>query len=281
MKQCFWVTIIFFFLIIFSAGLPAQEDIEGSSDHPLLSRMNNFYISDYEVSSYDSHAFYDAEDNEYIIEGKKWIIEYSLKEGFEPPGQLKVRKNYINAVKEIGGTILFERGVCMKVAHDDKETWIDLWVSSDGSDYRLTLVERKVMEQEVTADPNAMTEDLRFTGRTIIYGIYFDFDSAKVKRESEPTFRAIAEVLNSDISLKVYVVGHTDMTGSLDYNLSLSSQRAEAVVEKLVNEYGIVPDRMEARGVGPLCPVSTNLTEDGRRLNRRVELVQKIRSEKQ
>lgn len=57
MKQCFWVTIIYFFLMIFCAGLLAQEDIEGSSDHPLLSRMNNFYISAYEVSSYDSHAF--------------------------------------------------------------------------------------------------------------------------------------------------------------------------------------------------------------------------------
>lgn len=271
--------VLFYFVFLLSALSSvsfSQQDVAGSRDHPLLSRMDNFYISSYRYFKYDSHEFYDAEDNEYVIEGQKWVIEYTLLEGYEAPGQLKVEKNHINAVKEIGGTILYERGVTMKVIHEDKEAWIDLWVSSDGSDYRLTIVEKKVMEQEVTADPEAMAGDIESTGRTVIYGIYFDFDSAEIKPESEPTFQAIAEMLRDHPTLKVYVVGHTDMTGTLDYNLNLSKNRAHAVVQKLVNEYGISGERLRARGVGPLCPVTTNQTEEGRKQNRRVELVQII-----
>lgn len=269
-----------FLLSVSFAVLYSQEDVEGSMDHPLLSRMNNFYISSYEFFKYDSYEFYDEEDNEYVIEGQKWVIEYTLKEGYESPGQLKVRKNHINAVKKIGGTILYEQGVTMKVIHEDKEAWIDLWVSSDGSDYRLTIVETKTMEQEVTADPKAMAGDIKSTGRAVVYGIYFDFDSAVIKPESEPTLQAIAEMLKDHPSLNVYVVGHTDMTGTLEYNLNLSENRANAVVQKLIQDYGISTARLQAKGVGPLSPVSTNQTEQGRKQNRRVELVQIISSKK-
>lgn len=268
--------LIFISLFCLIAGLAfsQEEDVEGSQDHPLLSRMENFYISGYEEFEYESHDFYDAEDNEYIIEGHKWVIEYTLKEGFTSPGQLKVRRNYINAVKEIGGTILFDQGVYMKIATDNKETWIEVWASSDGSDYRLTIVERTIMEQEVAADPDALAGDIKASGRAKVYGIYFDLDSHEIKPESDPTLQAIADMLKANSSLKIYIVGHTDMTGQLDYNMELSLRRAESVVDALVNTHGIAAGRLQAQGVGPLSPVSTNNTEEGRKLNRRVELVE-------
>jgi outer membrane protein OmpA-like peptidoglycan-associated protein len=262
------------FCLITGLAFSQEEDVEGSQDHPLLSRMENFYISGYEEFEYESHDFYDAEDNEYVIEGHKWVIEYTLKEGFTPPGQLKVRRNYINAIKEIGGTILFDQGVYMKVATDNKETWIEVWVSSNSQDYRLTIVERTIMEQEVAADPDALAGDIKASGRAKVYGIYFDLDSHEIKPESNPTLQAIADMLNANESLKIYVVGHTDMTGQLDYNMELSLRRAESVVDALVNTHGIAADRLQAQGAGPLCPVSTNNTDEGRKLNRRVELVE-------
>jgi outer membrane protein OmpA-like peptidoglycan-associated protein len=268
------IIFISLFCLITGLAFSQEEDVEGSQDHPLLSRMENFYISGYEEFEYESHDFYDAEDNEYIIEGHKWVIEYTLKEGLTPPGQLKVRRNYINAIKEIGGTILFDKGVYMKVATNNKETWIEVWASSDGSDYRLTIVERTIMEQEVAADPAALAGDIRTSGRAKVYGIYFDLDSHEIKPESDPTLQAIADMLNANESLKIYVVGHTDMTGQLDYNMELSRRRAESVVDALVNSHGIAADRLQAQGVGPLSPVSTNNTEEGRKLNRRVELVE-------
>ncbi|RKY96340.1 MAG: OmpA family protein, partial [Ignavibacteriae bacterium] len=75
-------------------------------------------------------------------------------------------------------------------------------------------------------------------------------------------------------SLKLYVVGHTDMTGEFDYNVGLSLKRANAVIKSLVSEYGIAAERLAGKGAGPLCPIGSNKNEDGRKLNRRVELVE-------
>jgi outer membrane protein OmpA-like peptidoglycan-associated protein len=265
------------FLLFSLTAAPAisqEQDASGGKDHPLLSRLSGFYIWSYEEIEYGSEDFYDAEDIEFVVAGHKWVIEYSLKEGIEPPGQLKVQQNYVNAVREIGGEILDETGVYMKVAKEGRETWIGLWVSSDGSDYRLTIVERSVMEQEVVADPDALAGDITRSGHAAVYGILFDLDSYVIKPESEPTLQAIAEMLVANPALKLYLVGHTDMTGSLDYNMDLSGQRAQAVADVLVERFNISADRLAAKGVGPLCPVSTNRTEEGRRMNRRVDLVE-------
>ncbi|MGC3999553.1 MAG: OmpA family protein [Anaeromyxobacter sp.] len=81
-------------------------------------------------------------------------------------------------------------------------------------------------------------------------------------------------MLKADPALRVYVVGHTDNTASLDLNLKLSQARAEAVVQALVAKQGIDAGRMVGRGAGPIAPVASNATEEGRARNRRVELVQ-------
>ena len=85
----------------------------------------------------------------------------------------------------------------------------------------------------------------------------------------------VAELLNTRSDLKLYVVGHTDMQGSLSHNMSLSEGRAKSVVTELVSNHGIAADRLEGKGVGPLAPVATNAQEGGRAQNRRVVLVQK------
>ena len=86
---------------------------------------------------------------------------------------------------------------------------------------------------------------------------------------------AIADMLNANKSLKLYVVGHTDMTGGFDYNVGLSLKRADAVVKALVSNYGIAAQRLAGKGAGPLSPVGSNKNESGRKLNRRVELVER------
>ena len=72
---------------------------------------------------------------------------------------------------------------------------------------------------------------------------------------------------------KVYLVGHTDNQGRLDYNLTLSQRRAEAVVQLLVRDFGVPAERMIPKGLASLAPVASNATEEGRAKNRRVELV--------
>jgi outer membrane protein OmpA-like peptidoglycan-associated protein len=189
---------------------------------------------------------------------------------------LKIRKNYVNAVKKIGGIVLSEGSrTYMRGPKEGKETWIELNLATTttGDNYSLTVVEKTAMEQEVAAHARPMATDIKETGHVAIYGIYFDHDSYHMEPESAPTLKAIAEMFKTNSMLNICVVGHTDMTGELEYNMRLSSERAQAVVDALVNEYGIPSNRLKAKGVGPLSPVSTNRTEEGKRLNRRVELV--------
>ena len=83
----------------------------------------------------------------------------------------------------------------------------------------------------------------------------------------------VARLLKERSDLRVFVVGHTDMQGSLDHNMNLSRERARAVVVVLANDYGIAESRLEGHGVGPLAPQASNASDGGRALNRRVVLV--------
>jgi OmpA-OmpF porin, OOP family len=79
--------------------------------------------------------------------------------------------------------------------------------------------------------------------------------------------------LKADPNLKLHVVGHTDNTGIFSENMRLSMDRAVAVVNALVSQFSVNAARLNACGDGPTSPVASNDTEDGRALNRRVELV--------
>ena len=84
----------------------------------------------------------------------------------------------------------------------------------------------------------------------------------------------MARFLKTHTDTSVFVTGHTDNKGTLDYNLSLSGRRASAVATRLSTRYGISADRLVARGLAQLAPLATNDTEEGRAKNRRVEMVQ-------
>lgn len=100
---------------------------------------------------------------------------------------------------------------------------------------------------------------------------YFPRMPGDLKPESEPTLNEIAKLLNQNPNLKLYVVGHTDNVGDIAYNMKLSQARADSVVKK----YGIDANCLTPYGVGPLAPVTSNKTEEGRAKNRRVELVER------
>jgi OmpA-OmpF porin, OOP family len=109
-------------------------------------------------------------------------------------------------------------------------------------------------------------------GRVAFYGLYFDFDKASIKPESAPQLDEMISFLKTDPALRVYVVGHTDNKGELDYNLKLSTARAKAVVDALAGA-GINAGRLVAKGLGPLAPLAANTSAEGQAKNRRVELV--------
>jgi outer membrane protein OmpA-like peptidoglycan-associated protein len=129
------------------------------------------------------------------------------------------------------------------------------------------------MNQDVVANAASLAGSIKDAGKVAIYGIYFDTAKAVIKPESEPSLKEIAKMLQTDPKLKVYIVGHTDNVGTFDSNMKLSKDRADAVVKALAGKYNIGATRLQAGGVGPLSPAASNLTEEGRAKNRRVELV--------
>jgi len=191
------------------------------------------------------------------------------------PGELKIRRNIQEALKEIGGNVVFDddfnRASTIVLQKDGKETWIE--VRSLDKMYRLTTVEKQAMQQEVVASAEVMGNDIHATGHVSVYGIYFDTAKSDIKPESDAAIAEIAKLLQNNAALKLYVVGHTDNVGSFDANMQLSRNRAESVIKELVAKHRIAADRLKPHGVSSLAPVASNDTEDGKQKNRRVELV--------
>lgn len=107
---------------------------------------------------------------------------------------------------------------------------------------------------------------------TMPEGILFDIDSAAIRAGLQSDLRALASNLNQYPATGVEVVGHTDNTGSAAYNQDLSTRRAQAVAGVLL-EAGVAPSRVRSLGRGESAPIATNLTPEGRRQNRRVEVI--------
>jgi len=250
----------------------AQQDDPGCKDHPMFTRLSDFYIDSCETSDYDSHEFMDKEENEIVFEGRKTRIGYCLKEGGKSKAFLEIWRNYANALAKLGGTVEFTAPYVanLHLLKDGKEVWVHLG-DSGGDCYTLTIVEKTAMVQEITA--NEMLDALNSQG-FIALDIHFDVDKAVIKPESQPIVDQIAALLKGSPQLAVSIEGHTDNTGAAAHNKTLSQQRAEAVVAALVKQ-GIDAKRMTAVGWGQEKPVADNRSEEGRAKNRRVEIVKK------
>jgi outer membrane protein OmpA-like peptidoglycan-associated protein len=118
-----------------------------------------------------------------------------------------------------------------------------------------------------------MRAALETSGHVDIHSILFDFDKDTLKPESNETIAQIARLLEASPQLRLAIVGHTDDQGGRDYNLALSRRRAAAVLAALVGGHRVDPKRLTSRGEGLSRPIAPNDTEDGRALNRRVELL--------
>lgn len=149
------------------------------------------------------------------------------------------------------------------------------WASSENNRtfYELITLEAEPMEMDMVTAADIGT-GLSIQGRIAIYSIFFDIGKSEVKGESADALKAIAEYLNSNKAQRVLVVGHTDNTGDFELNIKLSGERAEAVIEKLVDEYAVDRNQLKPYGIGSVSPVTSNSTEVGRAKNRRVEIVE-------
>jgi flagellar motor protein MotB len=257
----------------------AESDVEGSKDPSLFTRMPGWYINQYEENEFASYDFTGDKGVTVSVEGHKVKVSYTWDGSNKKPSSLQVIRNYENAMKKVGGTVQYRTGsdfITLKLVKNGKETWAEIASEVDAGwgGYILTIVEKDVMVQEVTANAASMSADIKATGHAAVYGINFDADKADIRPDAAAAIAEIAKLLKQDPGLKVFVVGHTANVGDVGTSLRLSQARAEAVAKALTITYGIPAARLSSFGAGPYCPLSTNLTEEGRAKNRRVELVQ-------
>ncbi len=129
-------------------------------------------------------------------------------------------------------------------------------------------------QDQCPGTPKGLTVDERgcphFIG--VLEGVNFEYNSDRLTKKAMKILDDVAKKLIAYPNLKVVVVGHTDSTGSREYNQKLSLRRARAVARYLVSK-GVDPDRLRYAGKGEDEPRASNATPQGRALNRRVELV--------
>lgn len=170
------------------------------------------------------------------------------------------------------------RHVRGKLTGDDGDRNADMYVLDDPANP--LLLQFRVGEDSMTVVridwPDASTAKkmeaaLAARKPVDVYGIYFAYNSADLRPQSDSTLDAIASMMKRDPAWKLTVTGHTDNVGGDASNLALSQRRSASVKAALVAR-GIAADRLATGGAGSASPKATNATLVGRAQNRRVEL---------
>jgi outer membrane protein OmpA-like peptidoglycan-associated protein len=266
-------------LILATNLYAAQSDNAKCKDHPLFTRMPDSWIYNCDHKQFDGRDFKIVKGKTIEtlhVEGQLWWLTYYPQSDIKSkPSELQIRRNFENAIQKLGGTLVGTTNnnrQIYKLAKDGKEIWVEVWAEFTGK-YGFTIIQKEAMAQDVVANAEVFSNDIKTTGHAAVYGIYFDTGKSTIKAESVAAIAQVAKLLKSDPNLKVHIEGHTDNVGNVDSNIKLSQSRAEAVIQALVNNNGIAAARLRPFGCGQFAPVTTNDTEEGRAKNRRVELV--------
>jgi OOP family OmpA-OmpF porin len=289
-------------------GASAQtRDVPGAKDYPGIGRFGGSVITGYQVKDFDATRlqaapFKDGKPaDERKPEGRITRIAYRTTPG---PSIVEVARNFETQLEKAGFETLIacDTDVCGGIPFSEavdslpapqmwvdgfsfhyyaghkpdggRETYVTVLVSKNNDDVTAQLIVAQIGEiANKMVDAAAMAKGLGEKGHIALYGIYFDTDKAVLKPESKPMLEEIAKLLRTETQLHVVIVGHTDSQGAYDYNMDLSRRRAEAIAAELVKSFQIAKARLRTAGVGFLAPVGSNANEDGRALNRRVELV--------
>ena len=285
--------------VLLTAAVHAAEQ-----DHPLLSRYPGSELTKAETKDFGTYTMIvgkPADGMQFVgktLEGRLTRIVYTNP---ADRSTLEIYRNYRQALEKAGAEIVWScedatcgpaytrsawnqfnglfaaadgepRYLAATLTQGDTQAWVAVMVGKRRT--QVDVVEITAMDTGLVAvDPKVLAQSLADTGSARIYGIHFDVDKADIQPKSKPALDAIAALLKAQPALSIFVVGHTDATGTLAHNMALSAARAKSVVAALTGQYGIAAARLDPHGVGPLAPVATNATDAGRQLNRRVELV--------
>jgi len=166
-----------------------------------------------------------------------------------------------------------------KGVKDSLDVYVNLYIAKGGN-YGKTfvIVNQSVIEvlplELGLVIANNIAQNIEVTGYSRFYDIHFESGSATINANSDEQIKQIAEYLNTHKDKKFYMVGHTDNVGDFASNMTLSENRAKAVINVLISKYSVDASQLKAYGVANLSPVTSNKTDGGKERNRRVEIVE-------
>lgn len=286
----------------------SDKDAKNSADHPMLSRVPGAYIQEYITHGFNQTIVLAGDNDKTLeLEGKVTDISYLLPRTYS---EFEIDANYLHALTKLGFTEVYN---CIGKTCGDEDklkTKIALH-SAIGSEesqfYRLYKLDRaegvgdvyamvyvigfsgrlsaeiRIIEEttlnnnRVGIDLQGLTDEITKTGHVALDGLLFKYDSDELLPEAYPIVEVVAQYLQTHPKQLFYVVGHSDDQGSQAYNQTLSEKRATAIKNRLIKQFSIAAQQVEAKGVGEYSPIANNLDKAGQQQNRRVELV--IRSD--
>jgi len=181
------------------------------------------------------------------------VSRLSAKQGFQKVAGFQLERNKNNQLVHLEPT---------------EARWLKIVITSNWGNEEYTEL-GKLGVFDDGSRPMDIAEELKNKGFIDIYGIYFDFGSARLKAESTPVLERIVKYLKDNPAVKLMIEGHTDSIGDAKKNQLLSEDRAKAVVTALV-ALGVDQAALSAAGFGAGQPVGDNKTITGRAQNRRV-----------
>ncbi|MGN7727061.1 DUF4892 domain-containing protein [Luteimonas sp. 22616] len=290
----------------------SDDGAAGGADHPLVPRYEGARMIRRESDAFTDYPLRTGKaraTGTRTLEGALTRLTY---EGPRDRSVLEVFRNYEAVLRQAGFETLYSctraecgdirkeiesgerymllwgagdhRYLAAKLPRREGDAYVALYVTRNGGGgpakgramVQLDVIEARPMEDRmVVVDADTLRGDLARDGRATLYGIQFDFDRDTLQPGSAAQIGEIAGLLRHSPALAIRVVGHTDGKGASDYNMALSQRRATRIVDALAREHGIARGRMDAVGVGATEPVASNDTEEGRALNRRVEIVER------
>jgi len=164
--------------------------------------------------------------------------------------------------------------IAAKYEDDDNLYYVVIYIIDKGWG---TMINQDIIKTKkpdlgsVTAQ--VLTEKIDKKGHLALDGIFFETGKTTLTTQSDAALKNIAEYLNAHKDKKFFIVGHTDNVGDFASNMTLSENRAKAVMEALTTKYAVDANQLKAYGVANLSPVTANATDEGKAKNKRVEIV--------
>mgnify|MGYP002620844502 CR=1 FL=1 len=284
-------------------GAAAAAEADPGGDHPLIVPYAGSNLRQRQFAAYDEYqrivGFEQRQNRTERLEGRLTRLRYDNPRG---RSTLEIERNYREALAARGFRVEYEcqrREACGSTAnpgwntingmnvgiagdlryftgrmrHGDDEVYVAVAVNPQIT--YVHVLEAAAMDTGMVAvDAAVLASALERDGKVTLEGIYFDTGRDTLQPESDPALDQVAQLMLLQPELGLLIVGHTDSVGNAEANQQLSLRRATRVRDALVGR-GVEAGRLAAQGMGSRAPVASNETEEGRALNRRVELVKR------